>query len=222
MIEASVKEEYFSSRDIVKALNISPSLLGKIVGSLYIDKIDAGLNLKRSGQYFLLGYVREVVPPGSSNQAWGNAKDSVRVIGSIEEGAAGDASAAMSSSSSWEYSAKAVALILEYKQQFPQLFNALEHLPHEKKYSSNQIWGPGSGAKIQLVKLDEWLNAQFTAKAARTPLSTLSLSRDAIKAVERAADVRTAHLSATPPEKLVVKKVPLEAVYRVRVRVRVA
>lgn len=218
MIEKSIKEEYFDTKDIVKALSISPSLLGRIVGSLVIDKIDVGLNLKRSGQYFLLGYAREVVPPGSMADAWANAKDSVRVIGAVDAAANGSdpssSAPAAGTNSSWEYSAKAVALILEYKQHFPVLFSSLERLGHEKKYTSAMVFGP-VGCSAQLAKVDEWLNAQFTAKAPRTPISTLSLSRDAIKAVERAADVRTAHLAANPPEKLVVKKVPLEAIYRV-------
>jgi len=217
LIEASIKEEYFSSRDIVKSLNISPTVLGRIVGSLVVDKTDVGLNLKRAGQYFLLGYVREVLPPGSSAKAWGNARDSVRVIGAVDApSGGGDDGGASPTGANWEYSAKAVALTLEYKQAFPALFAGLEKLGHEKKYTSAQVFGVGNSGAVQLAKVDEWLNAQYTAKAARMPLSTLSLSREAIKAVERAADVRTSHLAANPPDKLVVKKVPLDAVYRVR------
>jgi hypothetical protein len=130
MIEASIKEEYFGARDIVRSLNISPTLLGRIVGSLVVDKVDLGLNLRRAGQYFLLGSVREVIPPGSTGQAWGSARDSVRVIGAVDASAEGDAAAAAAPavSSNWEYSAKAVALILEYKTQFPTLFAGLERL----------------------------------------------------------------------------------------------
>lgn len=209
MIEASIKEEYLPAYQMAKTLNISPSLLGKIVGSLIIDKIDVGLNLKRNGQYFLLSYVREVVPPGSSGAAWASSKDSVRVIGAaeaVEEVAA-------SSSNTWEYSAKAVALILDFKTQFPLLFKTLEKAGHEKKYNSKQLFGP-TGAAL-LAKVDEWLNNQFTAKAPRTPLSTVSLSKDAMKAIEKAADIRRAQLQTTPPEKVVVRKVPLDAIYRV-------
>ena len=215
MIEASIKEDYFSSRDIIKSLQISPSLLGKIVGSLFIDRVDVGLNLKRSGQYFLLGYVREVVPSGGLSAAWGTIRDSVRVIGSASEPVGADAVAdgASAGSNSWEYSTKAVALILDYKTQFPTLFEALERLGHERKYTSTQIFG-ATGAK-ELSRVDEWLNTQYTAKAPRTPLSTISLSKEAMKAIERAADVRTSHLAANPPEKVVVRRVPLDAIYRV-------
>ena len=219
MIEASIKEDYFSSRDIVKCLQISPSLLGKIVGSLFVDRVDCGLNLKRNGQYFLLGYVREVVPSGSTSAAWGTIRDSVRVIGSEEQGRVDGAlssEAGAAASNTWEYSAKAVALILDYKTQFPILFDSLERLGHERKYTSTQIFG-FNGAK-DITRVDEWLNSQFTAKAPRTPLSTISLSKEAMKAIERAADVRTSHLAANPPEKFVVKKVPLDAIYRVRKR----
>ena len=218
MIEASIKEDYFSARDVSRSLTISPSLLGRVVGSLIVDRVDVGLNLKRSGQYFLLGYVREVVPAGSSAAAWGSVRDSVRVIGAVDDAAAevGRDPSAPVTGSNWEYSAKAVALLLEYKTEFPNLFSNLERLGHEKKYSSEQAFGVNkTQAPALLAKLEEWLGRQYTAKAARTPLSTTSLSKEAMKAVERAADVRTSHLAAQAPERLVVKKVPLEAIFRV-------
>ena len=142
----------------------------------------------------------------------------MRVIGAVDDAAAeeGRDPSAPVTGSNWEYSAKAVALLLEYKTEFPNLFSNLERLGHEKKYSSEQAFGVNKTlAPALLAKLEEWLGRQYTAKAARTPLSTTSLSKDAMKAVERAADVRTSHLAAQAPERLVVKKVPLEAIFRV-------
>ena len=60
LIAESIGEDYFSSRDCCRSLMISPSVLGKIVGMILVEpgRMDFGLNLKRNGQYQLLGYVR--------------------------------------------------------------------------------------------------------------------------------------------------------------------
>lgn len=84
-IAASMKDKYFSSKELCSRLKISPNMLGmgalsccfcflfwvfigfyafvgKIVGSVLVEhggeKYDLGLNLKRNGQYQLLGYAR--------------------------------------------------------------------------------------------------------------------------------------------------------------------
>lgn len=47
----------------------------------------------------------------------------------------------------------------------------------------------------------------------RTPFSTQSMSRDAMKAVERAADVRTSTLLSSAPSLLVVKNVLIDEIF---------
>jgi 5'-3' exoribonuclease 1 len=55
LIADSIKDEYFSSQDVCTALKIPPNVLGKIAGSVIIDKEDLGLTLKRNGHFQLLG-----------------------------------------------------------------------------------------------------------------------------------------------------------------------
>ena len=88
---------YTLSRDVCRALGITPSVLGKIVGVVPVEpgRLDLGLNLKRNGQYQLSGYIRAVfstnnnynnnnnekgVPPSGRGvvSVWGQG-DSVRV-----------------------------------------------------------------------------------------------------------------------------------------------
>ena len=58
----AIRDEFYSTRDICELLNITPSLLGKLVGSVLVHfndpihgatKVDIGLDLKRNGAYQL-------------------------------------------------------------------------------------------------------------------------------------------------------------------------
>lgn len=189
-IAESVKEDYFPSRDVCKSLRISPSLLGKIVGSVTVEpgRHDFGLNLKRNGMYHLLGYVRKVPDtyrnsngsdPKHVENAWG-AGDSVQVVGSLNI-----ERIAEKESVQWEYSAKALALLFEFKNRFPLMFERLDSLPHQVKYSAQDVFLP-SGAQgkdssaivtAAVKDVDEWLKSQPFFNMARTPLTTISLSK---------------------------------------------
>ena len=76
-------------------MGVSPSALGKIVGSVNVEpgRQDVGLDFKRNGQYQLIGYVRRAhdsnqsgsvtFDEGSASPAsvWGQA-DMVKIVGS--------------------------------------------------------------------------------------------------------------------------------------------
>jgi hypothetical protein len=160
----SIQEKYFPSRDVCRALKISPSLLGKLVGMVLVEpgRLDFGLNLKRNGQYQLLGYVRKVADSGNNSYsnnnnnnsnsnngnngssngsssrppvgAWGTG-DSVQVVGSIDT-----EKQAENESNLWEYSDKAMKLLFDYQTKFPLLFERLETLPYQKKYNTSELF----------------------------------------------------------------------------------
>jgi len=220
IIDASITEEYFSSQDICRALKISGSVLGRIVGALFVDhasRADIGLNLKRNGQYALHGYVRKVEEENSGAVAevekgsvWERA-NAVKVIGTdlgpnvdvLEE----------KTRDTWEYSVRTVNVLMEYRATFPVLFDNMHSLPNDvRKYTPSQLFG--EDAERELKRCNAWLNAQPLTKMARTPLSTRCLSKEAVRAVERAADVRGSYLAAQAEEKMRISKVPLDAVYR--------
>ena len=196
----SIQEEYFPARDVCRSLGISPSVLGKIVGSIFVEpgRYDLGLNLKRNGQYQLLGYVRKVSYENSAAHgepsngasaaaskaaaAWGHG-DTVQVVGMIDSSKQADAAESVQ----WEYSAKALALLFDYKTKFPMLFDNLERLPHQKKYPAHELVPPSAvlppaegkpldpTAGAEVVK--EWMKLQPFFAMPRTPLTTVSLSR---------------------------------------------
>jgi 5'-3' exoribonuclease 1 len=239
-IAASVQEQYFPSRDICTVLKMSPSLLGKLVGSLFVEQIraDIGLNLKRNGQYQLLGYVRRVdpacvrgtvefTPDGNSSntiagpKAWGSG-DTVQIVGTIaasesKAGPAGSNSAAghTTHTDSWEYSSHAVALIVEYQDRFPVLFANLLRLPQgSPRYTVQELFGKG-GSEKDVDEVLEWMKSKPFFNMPRTPLTTISMSRDAMQAVERAVDVRTSYLANIGPlPKVVVKSIPCTEIFR--------
>eukprot|EP00605_Chrysophyceae_sp_TOSAG23-4_P002224 GSChrysophyteH1.ASY1.ANO1.2467.1 assembled CDS len=212
IIQASVQEDYYSSYDICKALRISSQVLGRIVGALFVDhpsRADLGLNLKRNNQYALQGYVRKVDKKGS---VW-ERHNSVKVIGTDLEPATADSEDR--TRESWEYSARTVNLLLEYKASFPNLFANLGALPFENgsKFTPNDLFG--KDGEHELKRCVAWLSSQPVMKMARIPVSTKSLEKPAIRAIERAADVRTAYLAACDGgEKITLSNVPLDALYR--------
>eukprot|EP01038_Epipyxis_sp_PR26KG_P008199 gene8199-11090_t len=198
-IANSVKEEFFSSKDLCKTLQITPSVLGKLVGSIRIDpgRHDIGLNLKRNGQYQLIGYAHRIdLSPDSlevnskkSRKVWGNVIESVQIIGSQSNNLSTEEGDAEGDSSYWEYSVRAATLIFDYKAKFPMLFHRLENIPHQSFYTADQLFGNNSENYVNDVM--EWMKSQPFFNMPRTPFSTQSLSREAMVAIEKAADVRT-------------------------------
>jgi hypothetical protein len=178
VIANSMKDEYFSSKDLCSVLQISPSVLGKIVGAVLLDnKLDLGLNLKRNGSYHLMGYSRRVEynKPSSelSPRSIWREGDTIRIIGSEQV----DITEAVAEQENvgWEYSALTANLIHEFRARFPMLFQQLELIPHQKVYTCEQLFG-NNGRSIS-TEVFNWLKAQPFFKLPRTPFTTHSLSR---------------------------------------------
>ena len=219
ILNASVQEEYFSSQEVCRALRISGNVLGKIVGAVFVDhpmRYDVGLNLRRQGQYSLLGYAKreeqeEDTPEENTEDSVWQRANAVEVIGT-ENSVNGEDKLEEKTRDYWQYSAKTVNLILEYRAAFPALFKNLERLEHAKKYTPKELLGP-EGDK-QITDLADWHKAQPVTRMARTPLTTQCLSKEAVRAIERAGDVRTAYLAASEKKIVRVNQVPVEALYR--------
>ena len=111
----------------------------------------------------------------------------------------------------WEYSMRAVTAFAEYKNAYPILFEKLGSTQFAVKYSVTTLLGAEGNKKAE--EIHRWIEEQPFAKIPRTPFSTYSMSKDAMKAVERAADVRMSTLASNPPDKLVVKNVPVNDLY---------
>jgi hypothetical protein len=210
-IARTVQESYVSSYDAARILKMTPGLFGKFTGRLQFvqGKYDLGLNLKSNDGTCVVGYTRKKVvdnEQGSKDNKW-TAGDSLLVIGStLLEDDDGDERIL------WEYSPKAIRLIEAYRQKFPQLFSGTKQYPDEKRYDANKIFGPNGEAWLPIVR--EWLDTHETAKLPRSPVTTESMSYDAVAAVQKAADVRSLALKKRgfPQESLI--KIPGSALYR--------
>ena len=175
----SVKEEYYSARDICKALKINPDILGKMVGSIFIEPTghDLGLNLKRNGQYQLLGYVRKVENNGSNHQSTSNVwkqVENVKLVGS-NEGSDPMDTVSDKVAAFWEYSDRAVSLISEYIAKFGILWTSLSRLPHKPKYSGAELLGSNYVKVAEEIMV--WMKSQPFFNMPRTLLSTTSMPK---------------------------------------------
>jgi hypothetical protein len=172
-------DEFYSSKDLCSVLRISPSVLGKVVGSIKLaNKMDIGLNLKRNGQYQLNGYTRKVEynkpKVGSERRKVWLGSDTIQIVGSDINGS--EAAAAEAEVCGWEYTPAAASVIHDYKAKFPALFSKLEVLPHQPVYACDQLFGSGEGGGSAEVVMD-WMKAQPFFGMPRTPFSTQSLSK---------------------------------------------
>ena len=237
-LNISVSDEYLSSRDVCKILGITPSLLGTIVGSLYITEprgADIGLDLKKNNEYQLLGYCRQVSTSSGSSRskssskaqtrpllsAWGTG-DTVQIIGSAVEVSGDEQDKGDNGGVQWEYSNKTVQLVSDYMQAFPVLFRNLIRLPNQRRYSVQELFGTSGGdddgysegvAMLDRVML--WMKQQPHFHQPRSPFTTLCMSKEAIRAVERAADVLVSNLQNPENCKKIIRKgVPVASLFR--------
>eukprot|EP00977_Amphora_coffeiformis_P012722 scaffold3224_cov158-Amphora_coffeaeformis.AAC.11 len=211
----SVQESFVASHDAARILKIHPGVLGKITSCLSFQqgRYDLGLNLKnaRDGTC-VVGYTRKKVDHSQSAKKdkldmWA-AGDALLVIGSNVNEDDEDKDERIQ----WEYTPKAIRLIELYRKNFPQLFTQLAKMPNEKRYDANAVFGPNGEAWLPVIR--EWLNGIETAKLPRTPISTESMSYDAVAAVQKAADVRTLALKKKGYPKDSIVKIPGNALYR--------
>ena len=210
-IARTVQESYLSTMEASKALKMNPGIFAKVTGSLFFQpgNYDIGLNLKYKKDYCVLGYTRRRNKDGTnvekkSNKAWGS-NDTVLLIGSKRNESIEDDKNAI-----WEYTPKAVKLVAAFRQKFPKLFFEISKSPSEKKYEA-KILGPKGTDELKLIR--DWLNNVETAKVPRTPCTTEEMPREAISAVQRAADVRVAESEKENVTKHVNLKIPSGALY---------
>lgn len=206
-IAQSVREKYYSSREVCQNVGISPNVLGMISCAVLIAvpgnlEVDVGLNLRRNGQYQLLGYVRQAQRDGEDSavskvqgRAWNKREDTVRILGSleIEEEEEDDAQSKKKDKrqqqngtdksggknneeerSFWEYSERCIELLQDYVQRYPLLFQQLTSMPYQRKYNHKALFGE-NGADV-VSDIMDWMKKQPFFALPRTPLTTLSLS----------------------------------------------
>ncbi len=108
------KERYHPMYSVARSLGVSSRALSKVTGIVTFEpgRLNVGLNMKFSGRNEqVLGYSRKVEREDSFNNNNGNHQRA-----------------------QWEFSDKAIALLIEYKEKFPRIFELLEEKPDASKY----------------------------------------------------------------------------------------
>ena len=154
---------------------------------------------------------------GGDDSAWQEGGDAVRVIGSKAKnarvggapllalvgggkggGGGGGGDGAPKMEGRWECSMRAIQLIQAYITQFPRLFQALNRTPQTDRFFKMDTLFAGADAaekKAALTEVVDWLGGLEVMRLARAPLTTEALGSNAVKAIQKAADVRNAKLA---------------------------
>lgn len=142
---------------------------------------------------YLPGYVRSAAAE-AAKVAWGSGADSSIAIAAGSRGG-GDGGLG------WEYTERALQLVIAYQRTFPVVFALLEGLGDEPSLSLRDF----PGGEDAVLRVCTWLQQLETYKRPLVPVATLFMAPAAITAVEKAADAyyavmrkRAAAAGATP------------------------
>jgi hypothetical protein len=178
-INANIRDTYYEAKKAAEALRITPSVLGRITGSVIISAgrdstFDIGLNLKVRRNSFLPGYVR-MASADSTASAWLSELHSpvqIAAMPAVHGGAPGQ----------WEYTERAIHMVAAYMRQFPFVFELIEKTPGDLYVDMKRF----PGGPDAVVKVCTWLQQLDTYNRPLVPTSTQFMCPDAILAVESA------------------------------------
>ncbi|KAG0343555.1 hypothetical protein BG004_005213 [Podila humilis] len=89
--------------------------------------------------------------------------------------------------SGWEFSQKAVALLQEYKQLFPEFIAGLERRAREDFYIAEELY-PGGNSTEMIKRIEDWLKKSKVRDFERVDLDAEQLDKDTIVELEKAAN----------------------------------
>ncbi|KAJ8079506.1 exonuclease II Exo2 [Marasmius tenuissimus] len=119
----------------------------------------------------------------------------------------------------WEFSQKALALIREYMQRFPEVFRALEEDTRgnhgDMMVRADAFFTTGSqnpDAKVKEVKA--WLKSKGVRDFEPVSLFCDQLDKETVAEIEKLADTYTASRSSGAIKKAIVKGIPRQAVLK--------
>ncbi len=129
------KENYFALNVVAKKLGISNKTLSKITASVKFNpgSLNLGLNLKFSsrGQQ-VMGYTRRIERVSPNGQTV----------------------------SRWEYSQKAIDLLRDYKEKFPEVFRVVEADPEQEVYPVSSLFSENVNNNFNMNNLAAALPAK--------------------------------------------------------------
>ncbi|KAG0209900.1 hypothetical protein BGX28_009867 [Mortierella sp. GBA30] len=89
--------------------------------------------------------------------------------------------------SGWEFSQKAVELLQEYKQLFPEFIDGLERNARSDFYIAEEMY-PNGDSTAKIKRIEEWLKKSKVKELERVDVDAQQLDKDTIALIEEAAD----------------------------------
>ena len=112
----------------------------------------------------------------------------------------------------WEYSQKAIDLLVTYMTKFPEFIATIGSNPTGDGWDDTTFYPDPHQAKIKMKEIGNWLKSVETKDFERVPLEAEQMDGDTVKAVEEAADRN--QVSATQVQGKQVKGVPRVALLK--------
>ncbi|PVF93617.1 hypothetical protein CPB86DRAFT_715030 [Serendipita vermifera] len=112
----------------------------------------------------------------------------------------------------WEYSAKAVDLLREYKVTFPELFKKLDNRGDAMMKASDLF--PGADADKKVKEIKAWLADKGVKDLEPVPLSTETFEKETIEKIEALANSLSANRSTGGIKRAKVQGIPRKVVLK--------
>ncbi|KAF3912931.1 hypothetical protein AA313_de0209626 [Arthrobotrys entomopaga] len=113
--------------------------------------------------------------------------------------------------SGWEFSQKAIDLLREYIERFPDFFRGIERRPTADMYTAEDFF-PANVAKARIKEIQNWLKEIEAKSFEKVPLEAEQLDADAVGMIEHEAD-KYIHTLANPDAKQ-IRGVPRRALLK--------
>jgi 5'-3' exoribonuclease 1 len=88
----------------------------------------------------------------------------------------------------WEYSKKAIDLLVQYMTKFPEFIAKIESNPTGDGWDDTSFYPDPQVAKVKMKEIGAWLKEVETKAFERVPLEAEQMDGDTVKLVEQAAD----------------------------------
>ncbi|KAL1920326.1 uncharacterized protein VTP21DRAFT_1472 [Calcarisporiella thermophila] len=111
----------------------------------------------------------------------------------------------------WEYSDKAIALLREYKQKFPEFVANLDRRMRDDLYQAETLIPPPHDAVEKVKEIRAWLKGVEAAGLERVPLDAVQLDKASIAKIEKCADLQR---KETTYHTVIIKNIPRHAVLK--------
>lgn len=114
--------------------------------------------------------------------------------------------------SGWKYSRKAVDLLVQYMQRFPEFIARISQNPTGDGWEDTDFYSDPQQAKLKVKEIGAWLKSVETKSFELVPLDAEQLDGDTVKLIEQAAD---ANLANTPePQGKRIQNIPRHALLK--------